>query len=156
MLTLCLSLCVLDKINIVLQIECLFFLFPSCRQLNYNTMQRTITQMLLCLSRSSLVTWSQDETKNSAFTFDWNSDSNKAAAEMWIFSFLQRCSCGSYGRVHCLEKIVKKNFIVKRQWTIFPETQKMCSEGQWLDVPRQNLLFFARFSPSLFFFYCGS
>lgn len=56
----------------------------------------------------------------------------------------------SNGRQHCLKKIMcffPMVFIVKRQWTILSETQKMCSErGQWLDLPRQSALFFSLFS----------
>lgn len=58
----------------------------------------------------------------------------------------------SNGRQHCLKKIMfffPMVFIVKRQWTILTEAQKMCSErDQWLDLPRQSsfLLPFSIFS----------
>lgn len=91
-----------------------------------------------------------------------------------IWMFMHREKCNSYKTVNqceffvwLFEKQLAKGgiagrklcvffppwfFIVKRQWTIFSEAQKMCSErGQWLDLPRQCSFLL----PLFYFLYCG-
>lgn len=98
---------------------------------------------------SILTTWLLKWNENQC-VYAWRETVIQTGKKQWIFSLVRRCACGCSGRVHCLEKIVKTFIYFFLSSTgsepFSPETQKRCGKGQWLDAPRQNLLFFVGFS----------